>query len=57
MVDAVYVDAKEEKSIAAIKLEPPLRPISRALAARGGSGGVAGNAPPEHAPLAQACFS
>jgi hypothetical protein len=36
MLDAVYVDAKKTKSIVAIKLKPPFKPIFQVTASREG---------------------
>jgi len=40
MLDGVYVDAKEEKRIVAIKPKPPFRPIFQVATAKEGSGVV-----------------
>lgn len=37
MLDAVYVDAKESKSVVAIRLKPPFRPVFQVAASRAGS--------------------
>jgi site-specific DNA recombinase len=37
MLDAVYVDAKKMKSIVAIKLKPPFKPVFQVAASRKGS--------------------
>jgi len=37
MLDAVYFDAKQTKSVVAVRPKPPFRPIFRVAASRGGS--------------------
>jgi len=56
MMDAVYVDAKEEKRIVAIKPKPPFRPVFQVATTKEGSGIILLNEPPEDAPEARACF-
>ena len=56
MLDAVYVDAKEDKCIVAVKPKPPFRPIFQVATTREGSGIILLNEPPEDAPEAQSCF-
>ncbi len=55
MLDAVYVDAKEEKRILAIKPKPPFRPVFQVATAREGPGVVIMKEPPESHPGAP-CF-
>jgi len=47
MLDAVYVDAKEEKRIVGIKPKPPFRPIFQVATTKEGSGVVLMKEPPE----------
>ena len=56
MLDAVYVDAKEEKRIVAIKPKPPFRPVFQVATTKEGSGVVLLNEPPEETPEARSCF-
>jgi site-specific DNA recombinase len=56
MLDAVYVDAKEEKRIVAIKPKPPFRPVFQVATTKEGSGVMLLNEPPENTPEARACF-
>ena len=56
MLDAVYVDAKEEKRIVAIKPKPPFRPVFQVATTREGSGIILLNEPPEESPEARPCF-
>jgi site-specific DNA recombinase len=56
MLDAVYVDAKEEKRIVAIKPKPPFRPVFQVATTREGSGIILLNEPPEDTPEARSCF-
>jgi hypothetical protein len=56
MLDAVYVDAKDEKRIVAIKPKPPFRPILHVATTREGSGVTLLNEPPENIPEARSCF-
>ena len=56
MLDAVYVDAKEEKRIVAIKPKPPFRPVFQVATTKEGSGVMLLNEPPENSPEARACF-
>jgi len=56
MLDAVYVDAKQEKRIVAIKPKPPFRPVFHVAATKEGSGVILLNEPPENAPEARSCF-
>jgi len=56
MLDAIYVDAKEEKAIVAIKPKPPFRPIFEMATTRKGSNVMLIKEPPElHDPEAR-CF-
>lgn len=55
MLDAVYVDAKEEKRIVVIKPKPPFRPMFQVATTREGSGIILINEPPEASPEAQSC--
>ncbi len=50
MLDAVYVDAKEEKRIVAIEPKPPFRPVFQVSTTREGSGVVIMKEPPESQP-------
>ena len=56
MLDAVYVDAREEKRIVAIKPKPPFRPVFQVATTREGSGIILLNEPPEESPEARPCF-
>jgi len=56
MLDAVYVDAKEDKCIVAVKPKPPFRPIFQVATTREGSGIILMNEPPDSHPEAQSCF-
>ncbi len=56
MLDAVYVDAKQEKRIVAIKPKPPFRPVFQVAATKEGSGVMLLNEPPENSPEARSCF-
>ena len=56
MLDAVYMDAKEEKRIVAIKPKLPFRPIFQVATTKEGSGAMLLNEPPENTPKARACF-
>ena len=56
MLDAVYVEAKQEKRIVAIKPKPPFRPVFHVAATKEGSGVILLNEPPENTPEARACF-
>jgi len=56
MLDAVYVDAKQEKRIIAIKPKPPFRPVFHVAATKEGSGVILLNEPPENSPEARPCF-
>ena len=56
ILDAVYVDAKEDKCIVAIKPKPPFRPIFQVATTREGSGVYIINEPPEVTPEARMCF-
>ena len=46
MLDAVYVDAKEEKCIVAIKPKPPFNPIFQVATTKEGSGVILLKEPP-----------
>jgi site-specific DNA recombinase len=50
MLRAVYVDAKAEKRVIAIRPKPPFRPVFQVTATREGSGVVLFNEPPENSP-------
>ena len=56
MLDAVYVEAKQEKRIVAIKPKPPFQPVFQVAAAKEGSGVMLLNEPPEDSPEARSCF-
>jgi len=56
MLDAVYVDAREEKRIVAIKPKPPFWPIFQVAATKEGSGVTLLDEPPECSLEARACF-
>ena len=57
MLDAVYVDIKETKSIVAIKPKPPFRPIFQVAVTREGSGiQLLKNDPQDITPEDQLCF-
>jgi len=56
MLDAVYVDAKEDKCIVAIKPKPAFRPIFQVATTREDSGVYIINEPPEVTPEARMCF-
>jgi len=56
MLDAIYVDAKEDKRIVAVKPKPPFRPIFQVASTREGSGVCIINEPPEVTPEARMCF-
>ncbi len=56
MLDAVYVDAKEDRSIVAVKPKPAFRPVFQVAVTREGSGVVLLNKPPGAAPEARLCF-
>jgi len=55
MLDAVYVDAKEEKRIVGIKPKPPFRPIFQVATTKEGSGVLLMKEPPASQPEAP-CF-
>jgi hypothetical protein len=55
MLDAVYVDVKEDRSIVAVKPKPAFRPVFQAVT-REGSGVVLVNEPPDDDPEARLCF-
>ena len=55
MLDAVYVDAKEEKRIVGIKPKPPFRPIFQVATTKEGSGVLLMKEPPDSRPEAP-CF-
>ncbi|MDO8491395.1 MAG: hypothetical protein Q7T04_05205, partial [Dehalococcoidia bacterium] len=55
MLDAVYVDAKEEKRIVGIKPKPPFMPVFQVATTKEGSGVVLLKEPPEANPEAP-CF-
>ncbi len=52
MLDAVYVDAKEEKRIVAVKPKPPFMPVFQVATTKEGSGIVLLKEPPEANPEA-----
>ena len=56
MLDAVYVDAKEDKCIVAIKPKPPFRPIFQVATIREGSVVYIIIVPLEVTPKARSCF-
>jgi site-specific DNA recombinase len=56
MLDAVYVDDKEEKRIVAIRPKPPFRPVFQVATTKEGSGVILLNGPPESHPEAPSCF-
>ncbi len=56
MLDAVYVDAKEDKSIVALKAKPPFRPIFEVALTKEESGVVLLKWPPDESPEAPLCF-
>jgi len=56
MLDAVYVDAREEKRIVAIKPKPPFRPVFQVATTKEGSGVALLSEPPEETPEARPCF-
>jgi hypothetical protein len=56
MLDAVYVDAKEDKCIVAVKPKPAFRPIFQVATTREGSGVDIISEPPEITPEARSCF-
>jgi len=56
MFDVVYVDAKEDKSVVAIRPKLPFRPIFQVATTRAGSGVYIINEPPEVTPEARMCF-
>ena len=56
MLDAVYVDAKEDKCIVAVKPKPPFRPIFQVASTREGSGVCIINEPPDITLEARLCF-
>ena len=53
MLDAVYVDAKEERRIVGIKPKPPFRPIFQVAATKEGSGVLLMKEPPASQPEAR----
>jgi len=55
MLDAVYVDAKEEKAIVAIQPKAPFRPIFHVATTKEGSGVLLMKEPPEIPPEADLC--
>jgi hypothetical protein len=55
MLDAVYVDAREDKRIVAIKPKPPFRPVFQVATTRECSGIILINEPPEDTPEARSC--
>ena len=57
MLDAVYVDAKDEKRIVAIKPKPPFWPVFQVATTKEESGVLLmQNGPPESSPEARRCF-
>ncbi len=56
MLDAVYVDAKEEKRIVAIRPKPPFRPVFQVATTREGPEVLLINEPPDFNPKAPSCF-
>jgi len=55
MLDAVYVDAKEERRIVGIKPKPPFKPIFQVATTKEGSGVLLMKEPPASQPEAR-CF-
>ena len=55
MLDAVYVDAKESRSIVAVQPKPPFRPVFQVATTREGSGIRLINEPLEDSPEARSC--
>jgi hypothetical protein len=55
MLDAVYVDAVEEKAIVAIRAKPAFRPLLEIATTRQGSGIVLITQPPRHVGAADPC--
>ena len=56
MLDAVYVDTKEDRSIVAVKPKAAFRPVFQVAVTREGSEVVLVNEPPGEAPEAHRCF-
>ncbi len=56
MLDAVYVDMKDSRTIVAIKPKAPFRPIFQVATTREGSGVMLLNEPPDTDPEAHRCF-
>jgi hypothetical protein len=55
MLDAVYVDAVEEKAIVAIRAKPAFRPLLEIATTRQGSGIVLITQPPRHVGAGDPC--
>ena len=55
MLDAVYVDTKESRSIVAVQPKPPFRPVFQVATTREGSGIRLINEPLEDSPEARSC--
>ena len=57
MLDAIYVDARDEKRIVALKPKPAFRPVFQVATTREGSGvELLTSEPPEKSPEARPCF-
>ena len=56
MLDAVYMDAKEDRSIVAVKPKPASRPVFQVAVTREGSGILLVNGPPDDDPEDRMCF-
>jgi site-specific DNA recombinase len=56
MLDAVYVDAKDDRCIVGIKPKPPFMPIFKVATTREGSGVVIINEPPAFSPEGSVVF-
>ena len=57
ILDTVYVNAKDQKCIVAVKVEPVLRPILQVATIKEGSGiELLTNGPPECSQEARRCF-
>jgi len=55
MLDAVYVDTKESRSIVAVQPKPPFRPVFQVATTREGSGIRLINEPLEDSPEGRSC--
>ena len=56
MLDAMYVDAKEDKCIVGVRPKPSFRPIFQLATTREGSGVYIISEPPDDTPEARSCF-